>query len=120
MAFDDLIAATDRATQDHLGGVPVRYAPEVGPAVTKTPTGDPLVGIFDENYVVVDGQFNGVETTAPAIMLRLEDLPSDPREEDPKLTILGTRYTVRLRETDGTIGGSIRLVLRKDQGSASA
>jgi hypothetical protein len=112
VAFDDLITAADRATQDHLGGVPGLYAPSVGPAVT-------VAGIFDENYTVSDAQFNGVETLAPAVVLRLEDLPSDPREEDPFLTILGLRYTVRLRETDGTVGGTIRLVLRRDFGSAS-
>jgi len=120
VAFDDLITAADRAAQSHLGGVVVTYAPRVGPAVSVTPEGNPLTGIFDENYTVVDGTYNGVETIAPSVVLRLEDLPSDPREEDPKLTILGQRYTVRLRETDGTIGGTIRLVLRKDLGSASA
>jgi hypothetical protein len=113
VAFDDLILATDRAVQTHLGGVAVCYAPAVGPSVTTTPDGDPLVGMFDENYVVATSEFNGVETVAPAIVLLLEDLPSDPNDDEPKLTILGKLYSVRLRSTDGTIGGSIRLVLRR-------
>jgi hypothetical protein len=113
LTFGDLIEDTDRAVQDHLGSVAVCYAPEVGPEVTETPRGEPLRGMFDENYVLAASDLNGVETIAPAIVLRLEDLPTDPAKDKPKLTILGKLYSVRLREADGTIGGSIRLVLRR-------
>lgn len=115
MSFDELIAATDRAVQDNLGSVAVIYAPLVGPPVTETPDGDPLVGMFDENYVVARSSMNGVETLAPAITMRLEDLPTVPKNDKPKLTILGKIYGVRTRETDGTIGGNVRLVLRRDK-----
>lgn len=115
MSFDELIAATDRAVQDHLGSVAVIYAPLVGPPVTTTPSGDPLVGMFDENYVVARSSLNGVETLAPAVTMRIEDLPTVPKKDKPKLTILGKIYTVRTRETDGTIGGNVRLVLRRDK-----
>lgn len=115
MSFGDLIADIDHATQDHLGSVAVIYAPLAGPPVSETPDGKPLVGIFDENYVVARSSLNGVETLAPAIMMRLEDLPTVPKNDKPKLTILGKVYTVRTRPTDGTIGGSVRLVLRRDK-----
>lgn len=112
MGFADLIAFTDRAAQTHLGGVAVTYAPSVGDPVTTNVDGDPLLGIFDERYKVADPGGAGVELVTPAVSLRLEDLPIDPAEDDPTLTILGVDYTVRGRETDGTIGGSIRLLLR--------
>lgn len=115
MAFDDHVRATDRAVHTHLGGTVFTYAPCVGPAVSTTPSGDPLTGMFDENYLVVDSTYNGVETVAPSITVRLEDLPTDPREEEPMITVGGLRYFVRLRETDGVPGGSIRLVLRLDK-----
>ena len=105
MAFADLIALTDRSVQAHLGGVPVTYAPGVGNAVT-------VLGIFDENYSLVDQGNAGVETIVPAVFLRLEDLPSDPREDNPIITIGLVEYTVRERPTDG-VGGAIRLILRK-------
>lgn len=115
MSFDDLIASTDRAVQDHLGSVSVIYAPLVGSPVSETPSGAPLVGMFDENFVTARSAMNGVETLAPAITMRLEDLPTVPKNDKPKLTILGKIYTVRTRETDGTVGGSVRLVLRRDK-----
>lgn len=105
MAFADLIALADRAAQDHLGGVSVVYAPEVGAPVT-------VVGIFDENYFYADPGQAGVETITPAVFLRLEDLPTDPGEDNPTITIAGQDYTVRQRPTDG-IGGAVRLLLRK-------
>lgn len=115
MSFDDLIEATDRAVQDNLGSVAVIYTPDGGSPATTTPTGDPLVGMFDENYVVARSSLNGVETLAPAITMRIEDLPTVPKKDKPTLTILGKVYTVRTRETDGTIGGNVRLVLRRDK-----
>ena len=115
MGFDELIEATDRAVQDNLGSVAVIYAPLVGPPVSVTPTGAPLVGMFDENYVVARSSLNGVETLAPAITMRIEDLPTVPKKDKPTLTILGKVYKVRTRETDGTIGGNVRLVLRREK-----
>ena len=115
MSFGDSIALVDRAVQDNLGSVAVIYAPLVGSPVTETPSGEPLVGIFDEKYVVARSSVNGVETLGPAITMRIEDLPAVPKKDKPKLTILGKIYTVRTRETDGTIGGSVTLVLRREK-----
>ena len=114
MPFGDLIADVDHATQDHLGSVAVTYTPDVGPAVTETPSGDPLVGMFDENFILSDPDRPGIEMVAPVVTLRLEDLPTDPRDEDNvQIKILGIDYTVDHRITDGSIGGSIRLLRHK-------
>lgn len=112
MAFADLIASTDRAAQTHLGGVAVTYAPASGDPVSTNVDGDPLLGMFDERYKVADPGGAGVELTVPAVSLRLEDLPVDPAADNPTITILGVSYTVRGRETDGTVGGNVRLLLR--------
>lgn len=106
MAFPDLVAATDRAAQEHLGGVSVTYAPEVG---------DPVVvqGLFDEQYRLADDE-PGSEQTVPAVMLRLSDLPVDPVDDDPTLTVEGVDYSVRERQADGM--GGIRLLLRRASG----
>lgn len=106
MSFADLIASTDRACQSHLGGEPVTYAPAVGTTVT-------VMGMFDENYLLIDRGNSGVEQVVPSVLLRIEDLPVHPDEDTPTLTILGVAYTVKGRETDGQPGGSIRLHLRK-------
>lgn len=106
MSFATLIASTDRACQTHLGGVAVSYAPAVGDAVE-------VVGMFDENYLLVERGNSGVEQVVPSVSLRLEDLPVHPDQDTPTLTILGVAYTVKGRETDGEPGGSIRLHLRK-------
>ncbi len=105
MSFADHIAATDRAVQVHLGGVAVTYTPEVGGPVT-------LTGMFDDRYVLADNGHAGVEQIVPAVVVRLEDLPAHPTDDEPQLAILGDTYTVRGRETDGVLGGEIRLLLR--------
>jgi hypothetical protein len=104
MSFADLIAQTDRAVQEHLGGVTVTYAPEVGDAVEVT-------GIFDAAFMLVAPGNSSVEQAGPAVWLRLEDLPVHPDDDEPTLTIDGQDYTVRERQTDGPDGGTIRLLL---------
>ncbi len=113
MSFADLIEATDRATHDHLGSVPVTYTPDGGVATTETPGGDPLVGMFDKLTVVIDPEQPGVESVHPVLTIRLADLPTDPEDDDPVIQILGTDYTVQERKTDGPIGGMIMLLLHR-------
>ncbi len=113
MAFADLIEATDRATHDHLGSVAVTYTPDGGVATTETPDGDPLVGIFDKLTVEIDSEDPGVESVQPTLSIRLDDLPTDPEEDDPIIQIKGTDYKVQGRATDGPIGGKITLLLHK-------
>jgi hypothetical protein len=69
-------------------------------------------GMFDENYVLVQGSAHaGVEQGGPAVFLRIEDLPRHPDQDEPLLTILGKAYKIRERQPDGSVGGSIRLLL---------
>jgi len=113
VSFADLIGLTDRAAQTHLGGVAVTYTTGAGAVVTTNVDGDPLLGMFDEHYRVADQGNNGVEVISPAVSLRLEDLPTDPATDNPTITIASIVYTVRKRETDGSVGGNVRLLLRR-------
>lgn len=106
MAFSDLVAATDRVVQSDLGGASVVYAPTVGVAVT-------VVGMFDDNYTPTSGAQSKYGNNVPSVVLRLEDLPEDPRTARPTITISGQTYTTRGQEMDGVEGGSIRLFLRE-------
>ena len=96
MGFAELVAATDRAAQQHLGGVPVTYQPAAGAPVEVT-------GIFDAQYEIAKGTPEaGVGVLSPVVFLRLEDLPVDPEDDDPTLTIGGVDYrTVGPPQPDG-------------------
>lgn len=104
MVFADLVAAADRAVQDHLGGVAVVYRPEDGEEVEVT-------GMFDEQYVRVDSGTGDVEQVGPAVWLRLADLPVDPEDDDPEIEIGGRTYRAHERQRDGL--GAIRLLLHR-------
>ena len=108
MSFDDLIAAADRAVQAALGGVSVTYAPTVGSPVVVT-------GMFDEQYVLAKGSAEAaVSATVPAVFLRLEDLPTNPEDEDEevlRVTIRAIVYRVTECKPDGM--GGIVLALRR-------
>ena len=106
MAFSDLVTTMDRAAHTHVGGVSVVYTPSVGAAVSVT-------GMFDEQYLDAEGSNTRVGTVTPSIVVRLEDLPDDPRTSRPTLTINSLGYTLKGWKTDGVEGGSIRLVLRR-------
>jgi hypothetical protein len=107
VAFDDLVAAIDRATQEILGGASVVYSPSAGADVTPT-------GMFDDNYTPIDGSESSYGGSIPSIVLRFEDLPEDPRENRPAgIQISGVDYAMYGFETDGVQGGSIRLFLRE-------
>lgn len=103
MGFADLVTAVDRVAQALLGGVAVTYAPEVGDPVEVT-------GLFDERYVLRSPGRAEAEAIAPSVFLRLEDLPTDPADDDPTLVIGGTSYQVIERQPDGQ--GGIRLILQ--------
>lgn len=106
MAFADLVADTDRAVQAALGGELVTYDP-AGAGVPVQVT-----GIFDEQYVLAKGGAEaGVETLGPAVFLLLADLPTDPEDDEPTLTIRGVNYRVIERRPDGM--GGVVLALRK-------
>lgn len=104
MSFEDLVEQVDRVVQTALGGELVTYAPAVGLPVSVT-------GVFDAQYVLARGTAGaGVETQGPAVFLLLDDLPTDPEDDDPMLTIRGVGYRVVERRPDGM--GGIVLALR--------
>lgn len=112
MAFADLVMAVDRNVQRVLGAVPVTYRPKFGPAVSTTPSGAPLLGIFDDTFVLAQGSAEaGVEASLPTVNLILADLPTDPEVDDPTLTIGGVDYRIVKRAPADY--GSIVLTLRK-------
>lgn len=102
--FGDLMAMVDRAVQVNLGGASIVYRPSGGSPV-------PVIGVFDAQFVLAKGDAEaGVETLGPAVFLRLEDLPTDPEDDEPTLMINGVNYRVIERRPDG-IGGVV-LALR--------
>lgn len=103
MSFSALLAAADRAALQHLGG-PVRYAPSAGAPVD-------VSGIFDAAYVRVDAGQAGVVSSGPAVFLRLSDLPTDPEEDEPTITVDGATFRVREPQKDG-LGGVLLLLHR--------
>lgn len=105
MAFFDLIETMDRAVQAHLGGEEVQYAPQVGSPVV-------ITGIFDERFVLAEElDAVGVEANSKAVWVRLSDLPTDPDEDEPTITIRSVAYRVRQRRRDGQ--GGITLLLHE-------
>lgn len=110
--FGALVARADRAAQAHLGAVPLTYRPKFGPAVSLTPTGAQLVGIFDDSFLLAQGSAEaGVEASLPTVNLILADLPTDPEVDDAVLTIGGVDYRIVKRAPADF--GSIVLTLRK-------
>lgn len=104
MGFTDLVARVDAAALQHLGGEAIVYAPQVGDPATVT-------GIFDPGYdaSLYRLEFAGPERQDPTLFLVLADLPADPDEDEPTITVRGTDYKVRERVRDGL--GGIRLTL---------
>lgn len=104
--FAELVEATDRAAQTHLGGEDVVYQPAAGAAATVT-------GIFDAPHALAKGDPEaGVEVALPSVFLRLADLPTDPEDDDPILTIRGVAYRVTGRPGPDGYGGIV-LTLRR-------
>src|SRR5512133_3481279 len=103
MAFAAHIAAADRAVLQHLGedGL-IRYAPSVGDAVD-------VKGVFDASYVQVNAGQAGVVSSGPAVFLMVADLPTNPEEDDPIITVAGVAYRVREPKSDGK-GGVVLLL----------
>lgn len=101
MGFADLLASADRAVLQHLGGV-VTYAPSAGDPVE-------VRGIFDAAFVRTDAGRAGVMGSGPAVFLALADLPTDPEDDAPTITVNGTAYTVREADKDGAGGVLLHL-----------
>jgi hypothetical protein len=104
--FADLLSAADGAIVADAGlGGPVSYTPDGGDAVT-------VNGIFDEAYQRLDVGGPGISSVGPAVFLRLEDLPSDPRvDRAAALVIEGVTYVFHEVQPDGQ--GGVLLHLHK-------
>lgn len=105
MGFADHVASADRAVHVHLGSASVVYAPLAGSPET-------IIGMFDENYVLVDPTDPGIESVGPSVWLSAENialLPVHPDDDTPTLTIGGTDYKIRESKPEGL--GGIRLLL---------
>jgi hypothetical protein len=103
MSFPGFLAAADRAVQKHLGGR-VLYRTRYGAEVE-------VPGVFDAAYVKAAAGELGVESSSPAVFLLLEDLPRDPEDDDPRITVDGVGYVVAERQKDG-MGGVLLLLHR--------
>jgi hypothetical protein len=96
MSFAALLQDADTAVLGHLpGDEVVIYTPGAGAAVV-------VVGVYDAAYQKVDAGNAGVSDSAPAVFLRMEDLPSDPSDDvDARVTVDATVYRVREAQPDG-------------------
>jgi hypothetical protein len=100
---DDIRAIFGELDDD--GAPTIVYTPEGG-------VGVPVSGVFDERYVLERSESEaGVETIGPAVFLIRSELPTDPDDDEPTLTIRGVDYHVTERRPDG-IGGLV-LALRR-------
>lgn len=101
--WNNLVSNMDGAVQSNLGG-PVLYTPAAG-------NGDPVTiqGVFDRQYIAVDAGQAGVASAIPALFVRLADLPTDPMQDDPTITIDGVAYRVVEPKLDGQGGALLHL-----------
>lgn len=117
MNWPGLIAQTDTALVAHLGVV-TTYQPTIGPAIT-------VAGIFDAAYVRVEAGEAGISSRGPMVFYRLGDsgslvtlagveclaeLPHDPEEDDPTITIDGVTYEVAETRKDRQGGVQLHLL----------
>lgn len=97
------LALLDRALLGALS-VPTQYTPGAGGTVT-------VDGIFDAAYVRVGVGEAGVSSTTPMVFYRLDDLPSNPDDDDPTITVHGDAYRVTEVQKVGT--DAVRLLLHR-------
>lgn len=102
MDFLDQIARVDRAVQDRLGGVTVVFRPDHEDSIE-------IVGMFDEQYLLAEEGHPGVESVAPVLFVRLEDLLVELDDDEPTVEIDEKTYRVVERKPDGVGGVRLRL-----------
>lgn len=105
MAFTDLLRNMDAAVLAAFKTA-TTYQPQGGSPV-------PVDGIFDAAYVCVDPRdaLAGISSSKPTVFYRLSDLPSDPDNEPPVITISGQAYRVSECRKDGQ--GGVELLLHE-------
>jgi hypothetical protein len=101
----DLIEDLTNTANRDVWAVRVVYTPLGGSAVSTTPSGDPLLGVFDSAHLVtVERDGNAVSDRAPMLELVNEDIAFEPQPGD-KFTIsegphAGETYTAVDTEFD--------------------
>lgn len=105
MAFTDLVRNM-RIAQLAVFGTPTIYQPDGGSSVQ-------VAGIFEAAYVRVDPRdaLAGIESSKPMVFYLLRDLPSDPDNDTPVITINGQAYRVNEVKKDGQ--GGVELTLHE-------
>jgi hypothetical protein len=103
MGFTDVVGEMRAALNDTFG-VETLYAPLVGAPITVT-------GVFKNDYLRADAGEAGAQTTTPIVDYRLDDLPIDPDDDDPRITIAGIVYRVIEVQKDSRRG--VRLLLHR-------
>lgn len=102
MGFDDLLANADGIALAVLGRT-VTYTPGVGDAVE-------IPGIFDAAFRVVDSGNSGVVSSAPAVFVKVGDLPEDYESDTAaRVTVGAVEYVVRTPQPDG-VGGVVLIL----------
>jgi hypothetical protein len=103
MGFRALLGMVDRAALRSLGDDGIQYQPGTGPAID-------VDGIFDAEYFLVDAGEAGVSSSGPAVVLRVEDLPSGWEADADKLIIFnGVQYRPHTIQPDGM--GGVRFLM---------
>lgn len=103
MAWANDIERMDRAALGQLGGVSVHYAPAVGSAVD-------ITGMFDDQSRLLSFGAAGAPVS-PVVFFRLADLPVDPDNDAPRLTIGSKVYKPHEVIRDGQ--GGISFILHE-------
>jgi hypothetical protein len=103
VGWDAQIATANRSCVKALGGT-VRYTPAAGAFKD-------VQGIFDAQYLRVPAGQAGVQSSGPAVFLLMVDLPTDPENDEPTITVNGIAYQVTEVRKDGQ--GGVVLLLHK-------
>lgn len=101
MAWSTLLGLADGAVSDAFGET-VTYAPSEGEPVQ-------VSGVFEAAYRLVETAEAGVSSTSPAVFFKLADLPANPEEDSPTITIGSSNYSIRECRKDGQGGVLILL-----------
>lgn len=104
MSFGELLGSLDARVFERLsGGESIAYRTS---ALRMTS----IRGIFDAVYQPLGGGELQVMSSGPAVFVRLEDLPTDPREDrGARVIVDGTHYQIREVQPDGR-GGALLLL----------
>lgn len=101
----DWTALEDRVLRSQSGSSlaePFTYTPQGGAAVTTTPDGRPLRGIFEADPIELDPETQVmVRSRSPVLSIRLADLPGGVANDGDHALVRGVDYVVRDVEDNG-------------------